>query len=371
MDCVEGVINSMKKYFLVTMLVLLTVPMLALAAEKFERAKVLRILETENIVIGNEASFYQKAEIELSNGNKEILSQGKDSVVTEVNKLQSGDEIVVYKSDQAGAVYEVSDRWRLGSLAYIFVIFILLVLLIVGGRGLLALLGLIYSLAMVVLVMVPMLIHGYNPVFTSLLTGLLIVVPSMFLTHGIKRQSVIASASIIGGLLVALVINILWTKWAQLNGGGSEEVYFLQVAGLGSLDFRALFMGGVIVGVLGVLDDVAIGQISVVNELRRANDSMTKAELMLRSLRVGKAHVLSLVNTLALAYVGASLPLFLLFAGDNGLPWWVMLNSEGVGEEIIRTLVGSAALVLTVPIATLLAVWFGKKNEDSIDGCKH
>lgn len=337
-------------------------PSTGAAADSFERAKVLRVIEEAVVKVDNDDSYFQKLEIETNDGLKHIIEQGKNSVLTKINQLQTGDQIIVYQGTEENSGYQVADRWRLNSFLFIFIFFLIIVLLVVGYRGLLAVVGLLYSLLIIFVVMVPMLLAGYSPVLTTLMSGLIIVVPTMFFTHGFNRRSVLISASIIGGLTAALILNIVFTAWANLSGGGSEEVYYLQIAGFTNVDFKALFMGGVIIGVLGVLDDVTVGQIGVVDELREVNQKISNSELILRALRIGKSHVLSLVNTLALAYIGAGLPLFMLFVGDKTMPWWVLLNSEGVGEEIIRTLVGSSALVLTVPIATFLAVWFKEKN---------
>lgn len=352
--------NKIKTIFIAMVLFFLALPILGRAEEFYYQAKILRTLESELIKIDNEDSYYQKIEIELDNGQREIIEHGKENIVQEKNKFNDGDKIIVYNN--GNNVYQVVDRWRIDGYWYILFFFLLIVIYFVGLRGLAAVFGLFYSLLVIFLIMVPMLLHGFNPILTTVISGLAIVIPTTFITHGFRRQSVLISASIIGGLLSALVLNLIFTYLTRLTGAGSEETYYLQIAGFGNVDFKALFMGGVIVGVLGVLDDVAVGQISVVNEIREVDAKISNVELTMRSLRVGKAHVLSLVNTLALAYIGAALPLFMLFVGDKSMPWWVLLNSEGIGEEIIRTLVGSSALILTVPIATLLAVWFRDKK---------
>jgi uncharacterized membrane protein len=118
---------------------------------------------------------------------------------------------------------------------------------------------------------------------------------------------------------------------------------------------RGLLLGGIILGALGVLDDITTAQAAAVDELHRANPSLDARELYRRGLSVGREHITALVNTLFLAYAGASLPLFILFTIYNEVPVWVALNSEFVAEEVVRTLVGSMALILAVPITTAAA----------------
>src|SRR5690606_22392691 len=136
---------------------------------------------------------------------------------------------------------------------------------------------------------------------------------------------------------------------------GTEEAFYVQAAGgLGTINLKGLLLGGIIIGVLGVLDDITTAQAAVVEQLHVTDNTLAFRELLRRGLAVGHEHIISLVNTLALAYVGASLPLLLLFT-QGYTPLWVAINSERIIEEVVRTLIGSSALVLAVPITTILA----------------
>src|SRR3989344_12894 len=167
------------------------------------------------------------------------------------------------------------------------------------------------------------------------------------------------------GSLVGMTVTI-----SKLFGFGSEEAYYLQLFQSNTIDLRGLLLGGIIIGVLGVLDDVTTAQTAAVFELKKANQAFGFKELYTRAMRIGREHISSLVNTLVLAYAGASFPLLLVFSMNKNIPLWATLNSELVSEEIIRALVGSTALVLAVPIATAIAAWFvGRKQlvkQDSV-----
>ncbi len=151
-----------------------------------------------------------------------------------------------------------------------------------------------------------------------------------------------------------------------MTGYGNDASVYLNFATRGELDLAGLLLGSIIIGVLGVLDDISITQASVVRELRAANKSLSASELYRRAVRVGRDHVGSLVNTLALAYVGAALPLVLLFSTSSA-PLYFTLNQEVVAAELARILVGSIGLILTVPITTLIAAWWfgGREVVDS------
>lgn len=125
-----------------------------------------------------------------------------------------------------------------------------------------------------------------------------------------------------------------------------------------SINLKGLLLGGIVIGALGVLDDITTGQTAVINELISANKKLNKTELFKRGLVVGREHIASLVNTLFLAYASVSLPLLLLFSQSSDTPLWVAVNSEFIAEEIVRTLVGSSTLILAVPISTFMAVNF-------------
>ena len=131
----------------------------------------------------------------------------------------------------------------------------------------------------------------------------------------------------------------------------------------------ALILGGIIIGALGVLDDICVGQSSSVFELHRANPDLSWHELMRRGLNIGRDHMSASVNTLVLAYVGASLPLFMVFSIYQE-PLLRRLNRESIAEEIVRTLVGSIGLILSVPItsliASLLAPYETQRHQDSL-----
>ena len=139
-------------------------------------------------------------------------------------------------------------------------------------------------------------------------------------------------------------------------GVGSEDTFYLASIANTDLDLRGILLAGVIIGMLGVLDDVAVSQAATIDEIKRANPSTKFKKLYRAGMSVGRDHIASLVNTLALAYVGSSLPLFLLlYINSANVPIWVTLNSEFIAQELVRTLSGSIAIILAVPITSLIA----------------
>jgi uncharacterized membrane protein len=182
-------------------------------------------------------------------------------------------------------------------------------------------------------------------------------------THGLNKTT---SAAVIGMIATVSVTGIL-AYWAvhftRLTGFGSEEAVYLNLNARGSIDILGLLLGGIIIGLLGVLYDAAIGQSVAVDELTKIAPHVSRQKIFTRALRIGHEHVGALVNTLAIAYVGASLPLLLLFYKTTSAGVGQLANTEIFSTEIVRIMIGSIGLVLAVPITTFVsAVMLVKKT---------
>ena len=189
----------------------------------------------------------------------------------------------------------------------------------------------------------------------SLIGSVGIACTSLYLAHGLNRRTTIALMSTMITLVLSTLLAVAFVHLAKLFGMGAEESVFLQVGTLQQVNLRGLLLGGIIIGALGVLDDITTAQTAAIDELSKANATLGFSELYRAGTSIGREHIASLINTLALAYVGASLPVLLLFSINQEMPWWVIVNSEFVAEEIVRTLVGSSTLLFAVPISTWIA----------------
>ena len=271
--------------------------------------------------------------------------------------LEAGDRIVVaYAADAPeGFQYAYQDRERRQPLLVLAVLFALAVLLLGRVKGLRALAGVAVSLVVLAAFILPAILEGSEPVLVALVGAGAIAVIALYLSHGVNARS---TTALIGALVSLALVGLL--AWAfvgltDLSGLADEEARFLQVAA-SQVRLQGLILAGIVIGTLGVLDDVTVTQVSAVWELHHANPELDRASLFRGALRIGRDHIASVVNTLVLAYAGASLPLFLLFtSARQGLI--DTANSEVVAVEIVRTLVGSIGLVAAVPITTALAVF--------------
>lgn len=273
--------------------------------------------------------------------------------------LKVGENVVVNKTTfPTGEIsYQVIDKYRLPELSGIFVAFFVLVLILSKWRGFGSFLGMIVSLVVIVLYIVPQILYGQDPLMISIIGSCMILMSSIYLSHGFSRQTTIAIVSTFVTLILAGSLSVLFVNLTELTGLGSEDIYALQFGQeTANINYRGLLLGGMIIGFLGVLDDVTTSLAATVFELKKQNPKLNFRDLVRSTLNVGREHVSSLVNTLILAYAGASLPIFLfIVVNPQQYPLWFMINSELISQEIVRTLAGSMGLLFAVPITTLLA----------------
>ena len=277
---------------------------------------------------------------------------------TKLQEVNVGDVIVIGKiSTPEETSYVLVDRYRLPYLGWIALLFLALAIIFGRVRGFTSVVGLLASIAILIWFITPNILAGKNPTLVILVGAGVIAVVSMFLAHGFKQRTMLAVISTLFTLGLAQVMAYYFVIGAKLLGNGSEEAFYLQAGYFGNINLQGLLLGGIIIGTLGILNDITTAQCATVEELNTANDKLTFRQLYQKGSSVGREHIASLINTLVLVYVGSSLPLFLLFT-INSKQLWTVLNSSTIAEEIARTLVGSITLILAVPIATALAAYY-------------
>ncbi len=277
--------------------------------------------------------------------------------------IDVGDRVRVYENPlPEGAViggvsvdrYALSDFERRSPLLWLAVGFALLVVLTGRWQGLRALIGLGASLAVVLAFVAPAILDGASPVTVALVGALTIMFLTIPLAHGLGPKTVAACLGTGVSLLLVLGLADAFTRLAHLTGLSSDEAIFLRASG-GDVSIRGLLLAGMVIGALGVLDDLTVTQASIVLALRRANPELGLGRLFASAVSVGRDHIAATVNTLVLAYVGASLPVLLIFS-LAGTSFGDALNSEAVAQEVVGMLVGSIGLIAAVPVTTGIAV---------------
>ncbi|MFD6152293.1 YibE/F family protein [Streptomyces sp. NPDC060243] len=270
-------------------------------------------------------------------------------------RLHAGQQVVLaYAPDAPRALqYSVTDVGRTPPMVLLAAVFALVVVAVGRLRGLMALVALAVSFLVLTFFILPAILEGSNPLVVAVVGASAIMLIALYLCHGLSARTSVAVLGTLTSLLLIGVLGSLFIGWAALTGNTDDNTGLIH--GLyPHIDMSGLLLAGVLIGSLGVLDDVTVTQTSAVWELHQADPGMTRRALYRAGLRIGRDHIASVVNTLVLAYAGAALPLLLLFSlarSDVG----AVATSELVGEEIVRTLVGSIGLVASVPVTTALA----------------
>lgn len=297
----------------------------------------------------------KKATIEVSSGKDKGRTFHEIIQPDSPRQLRTGQEVVVAYEPKApeGLQYSVTDVNRKIPMALLAGIFALAVVVVGRLRGLMALVALAISFMVLTFFILPAILQGSNPLVVAVIGASAIMLIALYLCHGLTARTSVAVLGTLISLLLIGLLGSLFIGWAALTGNTDDNTGLIH--GLyPSIDMSGLLLAGVIIGSLGVLDDVTVTQTSAVWELHQANPTMGWRGLYRAGIRIGRDHIASVVNTLVLAYAGAALPLLLLFSIAQSSVGTVA-NSELVAEEIVRTLIGSIGLVASVPVTTALA----------------
>ncbi len=365
------------KLILISTSLFLLLPAMSLAQnnqekkEEIFKAQIVEIIEQKNVTRDDSSiSIQQKLQLKGLEGNwkdKKIIFDGTEFDVLSASEYKVGDKVLVNYSvgPEGDENFYVIGYSRTSPIYWLAFLFALAVIAIGRLKGLRALIALLLTFLIILKFIIPKILAGNDPLFISIIGSLFILILAVYITEGIKKTSTIAIFSILISLIITGLLSICFSSLTKLTGFASEEaVYLIGLAG-GNINVKGLLLAGIIIGALGVLDDVIISQVTLVRELKISNHELSKYQLYRQAMRVGVSHLSSMVNTLFLAYAGASLPLLILFSVKEPpfLTFAQVIDNEMIATEIVRTITGSIGLILAVPIATFLAVQFikGKK----------
>jgi uncharacterized membrane protein len=327
--------------------------------EEILEGKVVKILKEEIITQAGQQTLSQQLEVLVTRGTlkgKEVTVEAGTIPLVGQQKYQIGDKVLLSRSRdlEGNDVFYISDYIRRLPLLWLFLIFLVLVVVVGHWRGLSSLFGLGVSFLVIFTFILPNIYAGREPVFIAIVGSLFILPVTFYLSHGFNKKTTVALIGTFIALIITGILAKIFVEATRLTGYASEEAGFLQVAKKGTMDIKGLLLAGMIIGALGILDDITVSQAAVVEQLKKANSKIRSRQLFWQAMSVGQDHIASMVNTLVLVYTGAALPLLLLFV-DNPMPFSQVINYEIIAEEIVRTLVGSIGLISAMPITTFLA----------------
>src|SRR5258706_2776592 len=331
----------------------------------FYRAKVEAITNQGEMIVNSVSNPFQEVKLKVLDGdlkNKEItIEYGKDTSLTKDQLVNVGDTVVMVKTlgPDNTTIYQISDRYRLNSIWPFIILFFIIVILLSQWKGVGSIVGMVISLTVILKYIVPQILAGHDALTVSIIGCLVIMVTTIYLAHGFSTKITIAVISTFITLVGIGLLSALMVKLSFLTGLGSEDAASLRFGATGNIDFRGLLLGGILIGALGVLDDVTTGLSASIFELAKVNPRLKFSELFTSGLSIGKEHIASLVNTLVLAYAGSGLPIFLMIVLNvNRSPAWLILNDGLIMEEVVRTLAVRNGLGAAVPLTTFLTSFY-------------
>jgi uncharacterized membrane protein len=295
--------------------------------------------------------------------NKELVFYGIGNIEIVGGKIYSvGDTVLVaatFNSLENSYNYYITDYVRSGGLLIILLVFVLSLIIVGHFKGMRSLISLILTFLVIIFFIVPKIMAGFNPVFIVIVGSIFILAIIIYLTEGFNLKAHLATGSIFISLLLVIIISWLFIELTKLTGVFSEDVFSLISIGQQSINFKGMLLAGMIVGSLGVLDDVVISQITSVEQLIETNPYQSWKEVYKKAYKIGISHISSMTNTLFLAYAGASLPILIFFVSPNSpfSSFEQIINNEAISTEIVRALSGSIGIILSVPISTFMAAY--------------
>mgnify|MGYP001598642319 CR=1 FL=1 len=315
-------------------------------------------LKRQNLRLRGLAGAYKNKEFEIN------LLDDQNSLNKAVYKVW--DEVLVMRSadSQGNGEFFITDFIRTKVLFWLFIAFAASVLLVGRLKGLRSLISLVLTFLVLIKFIIPRILGGADPVLITVIGSIAILAIIIYLTEGLNIKSHITALSIFLSLLFTVYLSWLLIHLANLSGLSNEEAGFIVNLGAKTLNLQGILLAGIIIGTLGALDDIIISQVATVEELNRANPRQSRTEILKKALNVGVSHISAMANTLFLAYAGASLPLLILFVSGQSsfVSWDAAINNEMLATEIIRALAGTIGIVLSVPLATFISVWWFKEK---------
>ncbi|MFB6226187.1 MAG: YibE/F family protein [Candidatus Paceibacteria bacterium] len=291
----------------------------------------------------------------------------KDTQYTLAGEIHKGDNVILreIKTADGSKKYIIDSFSRANQLILLFVLFVVVLLLVNGKRGLKSIINLGVTYLVILLAIIPFILSGWSPILVAVVGGIIAMGWNIYFTHGFTKKSHATIIGIASSLLIVGLLGWFFIRFASLSGSIEQGANILSAVGYEHINFRGLLLAAVLIGALGVLDDLVISQVSVVQELKETKPDISKKELFTSAMRVGHDHTSAIVNTLVLAYTSAAFPLVILFSiGSPPFNTIIStLNNETVATEIMRMLVGGIGILLSMPIATLISVYFLAEQE--------
>jgi uncharacterized membrane protein len=330
---------------------------------EFMKAQVMRVEGEKTNPYSDYKSKIEILDVTILDGPDagQTVQMNYDSQNISDLTLNAGDTVVLSKTinPSGQSTYSIEDKYRLTPIIYVVIAFMALVILIARWKGLTSFIGLALSLLVIFSYIVPQILSGQDPLTICMIGAILILILTTYAAHGFSKQTTIALGSTLFALILTFILAQLVVQLSQITGYADENDIAIHFGTQNLINVKGLLLGGIIIGTLGALNDITTTQTTTIFEIAKTDKNLNRLQLFRKGLVIGREHVASLINTLVLAYAGSSLTVFIfLFYNSSYYPLWVILNSEILSEEIMRTIAGTTGLLLVVPIVSLISAYF-------------
>ena len=334
--------------------------------ETIYQAKVDQITDQTTETIEQTPYIKQSLTLTILNGDRkgEILNNITNQVPSYSQQILTTQDKVILGAlqDETGDFYYIIDRYRGDIVLIAIAMFLITLTLVIGKETLPSLIGLTISFYVLIQLITPFITYGYSPIIITIIGTLIIIPFTFYISHGFNSKTTVSVIATLSTLAIMSLISTWFVTQAHLSNLSTESLLTLLTIPELQFNFQGLLIAGIIISALGILDDVTISQASVVEQLHKTKTFTSFKNLYTQSLRVGKDHIASAINTLILVYAGASLPTLLLLT-RYPRPNTVLFNNELIVSEILIAILSTMAIIIAIPITTALASGYYLKKE--------
>ncbi|WP_444684848.1 YibE/F family protein [Alkalicoccus luteus] len=327
----------------------------------------------EIIVMEEESPGFQRMEILIDqgefSGETVTVEQTLSGNPAQDFYYSTGDRVLVYIESEDGTITRslVRELARDHYLMYLGIFFALSLVLIGGLKGIKTVISLAFTIFLIMQLLIPLILGGMPPVFTTIVIASIITVASVLLISGWNRKSAAAVLGTIGGVILAGLLASVMTRVTRLTGFGADDAQMLMYVPNTSFDFQGLLLAGMIIGAVGAVLDVGVSIASAVDEVKRSNPAATARQLIKSGMNLGRDIMGTMANTLILAYTGASMTLLLVLNAHN-VSFNRVINMEAMATEIIRILAGSIGLIYAIPLTAVIAgILYSRADSEKLE----
>lgn len=320
----------------------------------FEKAVVMEVLQE------NEESQESRQRLKV----KVLSGQYKGRIIEATSfygylygaKCNVNTKVILNMSTSGGSYYASVYSYYREPIIYGFIgVFIFLLWIIGGKKGIKSAVALMFTFVCIIYLFIPMLYKGYSPFLSAVIVVIMTTIVTMYLIDGFTIKSISAALGTVIGVIIAGIFAASFGYVSKISGYNVAEIEELVYIGNNTnLQIGGILFAGILIASLGAVMDVSMSVASTLNEIYEKNPNLNKKELFKSGINVGRDMMGTMSNTLILAFTGGSINT-LIFSYAYCMQYNQIINMYSIGIEIMKGISGSIAVILTVPLVSLIS----------------